>query len=328
VGIFAKLKEKLIGKSVKQNEKYVAGLDKSSRTISDKLNALAARFRNVDDEYFSQLEEILIEADVGVKTAIEIINQSKAQVRLENITDPLKINEILVDKMYIAYASNDVIESELRFATDGPTVVLMVGVNGVGKTTSIAKLAHRYIKKGKKVMIAAGDTFRAGAVEQLQIWADRLHVECIKGKEMADPASVLFDAVRKAKQNNIDLLICDTAGRLHNKTNLMDELAKMVRVIKKEIADAPHEILLVIDATTGQNGVFQAKEFAKFSGVSGIVLTKMDGTSKGGIILSIKNEINIPVRFICVGEKLDDLEEFDLDQYLLGLFSKLDVKED
>lgn len=326
MGILSKLKARIIGKSTKQQEKYVAGLDKSSRSIGDKLNALAARFFTVNDAYFEELEQILIESDVGVRTAVEIINQSKAQVRLEHIANPLEINEILIDKMFIAYTSDDEVESEIHFAQSGPTVVLMVGVNGVGKTTTIAKLTHRYLKRNKSVIIAAGDTFRAGAVEQLQVWANRLQVELVKGKELADPSSVMFDAVKKAKQNNVDLLICDTAGRLQNKSNLMDELAKMVRVIKKEIPDAPHEILLVIDATTGQNGVFQAKEFAKFSGVSGIVLTKMDGTSKGGIILSIKNELNIPVRFIGIGEKMDDLEEFDLDQYLYGLFSKLDLK--
>jgi len=196
----------------------------------------------------------------------------------------------------------------------------MVGVNGVGKTTTIAKLANRYKTAGKKVLLAAGDTFRAGATEQLEIWADRLGVDIVKGKLNSDPSSVMFDACKKANQENYDILICDTAGRLQTKVNLMNELAKIRRVIGKEIPDGPHEVLLVIDATTGQNGVFQAKAFAEATGVNGIVLTKMDGTSKGGIILAIKSSLGIPVKFIGLGEKMDDLEEFDLDQYLNGLF--------
>jgi fused signal recognition particle receptor len=328
VGIFRRIKERIFGSSVAQKDKYVAGLDKSGKTLADKLNALTARYRTIDENYFEELEQILIEADVGVRTTLEIIEQSKKEVRLQNVTDPLEINEILIDKMFIAYASNDDISSELNLPNEGLGVIMLVGVNGSGKTTSIAKLANKYLKQGKKVLLAAGDTFRAGAVEQLEIWANRLGVEIVKGKENADPSSVLYDAAVKAKKDNYDLLICDTAGRLQTKANLMDELAKMVRVLKKIIPEAPHEILLVIDATTGQNGLFQAREFAKFSGVTGIILTKMDGTSKGGIILSIKNEFNIPVKLIGLGEKLDDLEEFDLDHYLYGLFSRVNIKED
>ena len=196
----------------------------------------------------------------------------------------------------------------------------MVGVNGVGKTTTIAKLTHRYLKMGKKVLLAAGDTFRAGATEQLKIWGERLGVDVVEGKLGGDPASVMFDAARKAKEQKVDILICDTAGRLQTKVNLMNELSKVRRVLGKEIPDAPHEVLLVIDATTGQNGVFQAKAFAEATGVNGIVLTKMDGTSKGGIIIAIKSTLGIPVKFIGLGEKMEDLEEFDLDQYLNGLF--------
>ena len=305
MGLFKKIKEKLFGKSVAQSEKYVVGLEKSRKNFQDKFKELVARYRNVDDSYFDEVEEILIGADIGVHEAIEIVNATKAQAKIDNITEPQKINDIVIDKIYISYVNNDDIESEVNFASEGPTVILMVGVNGVGKTTTIAKLANRYKNAGKKVLLAAGDTFRAGATEQLEIWADRLGVDIVKGKLNSDPSSVMFDACKKANQENYDILICDTAGRLQTKVNLMNELAKIRRVIGKEIPDGPHEVLLVIDATTGQNGVFQAK---------------MDGTSKGGIILAIKSSLGIPVKFIGLGEKMDDLEEFDLDQYLNGLF--------
>jgi fused signal recognition particle receptor len=238
----------------------------------------------------------------------------------EKITDPKVINEKLVDAMFVDYATKgDSIENEVRFVPEGPTVLLVCGVNGVGKTTSIAKLAYRYLQQKKKVALVAGDTFRAGAVEQLQVWADRLGVTLIKGKENGDPASVAFDGAKYAVENNIDLLIVDTAGRLQNKTNLMQELAKISRVLSREIPGAPHETFLIIDATTGQNGVLQAKAFKEVTPITGIVITKMDGTSKGGIILSIRDELGVPVRFIGLGEKMEDLREFDLDKYLYGL---------
>ena len=222
--------------------------------------------------------------------------------------------------MFLGYATNGGnIVNEIRFVNEGPTVLLVAGVNGVGKTTTIAKLAYRYINQGKKVMLCAADTFRAGAIEQLTIWAERLGCPIITGKPESDPASVAFDGARKAKEENIDLLIVDTAGRLQNKTNLMNELGKISRVISKEISGAPHEAFLVIDATTGQNGVVQAKEFKDCVPLTGIVITKMDGTSKGGIILAIRDELGLPVRFIGLGEKMTDLEEFDLDKYLYGL---------
>lgn len=320
MGLFDRIKQKVLGKSVKQKEKYVVGLSKSRNQFDDKLKSLAARFRGVDDEYFEELEQILVEADVSIKVALEIVEATKNQVRLDKIVEAKEINNILMDKIFIAYAKDEMIESEIQFSSSGPTIVLMVGVNGVGKTTTIAKLTSRYLQQGKTVMLAAGDTFRAGATEQLAIWANRLGVEIIVGKQNGDPSSVLFDAVVQAKEKKVDILLCDTAGRLQTKVNLMNELSKMRRVLAKEIVDAPHEVLLVIDATTGQNGVLQAKAFAEATGVSGIVLTKMDGTSKGGIILSIKEELGIPVKFIGLGESMDDLEEFDLDQYLNGLF--------
>ena len=239
---------------------------------------------------------------------------------LQNVDTPSEINEILVDKMFVSYASTgDDIVTEIQFKDNGPTVLLVVGVNGVGKTTTIAKLAHRYIKKGKKVLLVAGDTFRAGATEQLTVWANRLGCDIVVGKENQDPASVCYDGMVKGKRDNVDLIICDTAGRLQNKVNLMNELAKMKRVISKEVEGAPHDVFLIIDATTGQNGVLQAKAFKECTTLSGVVITKMDGTSKGGIILSIRDELGVPVRFIGLGEKMEDLEEFDLDQYLYGL---------
>ena len=271
----------------------------------------------------------MIEADVGVNLTFEIIEATKEESKQEGIYDPTEINELLVDKMFVSYAQqgSDIV-NEIQFKENGPTVLLVVGVNGVGKTTTIAKLANRYQKKGKKVMLVAGDTFRAGATEQLTIWAERLKCSIVTGKENQDPASVAYDGMVKAKQSGVDLVICDTAGRLQNKLNLMNELSKIKRVISKEIPDAPHETFLIIDATTGQNGVLQAKAFKECTEVTGVVITKMDGTSKGGIILAIRDELGIPVRFIGLGEKMDDLEEFDLDKYLYGLCSGLIKNEE
>lgn len=327
MGFFSQIKEKFVGKSAKQNEKYVAGLDRSSSTFSDRINELAARFREINDDYFEELENILIMSDVGVSMVMKIVEEIKNEVRLQNITDPKEINEIIVDKMFVIYANDSVMTTKINYANDGLTVILMVGVNGAGKTTTIGKLANRIVHdEGKKVMVAAGDTFRAGAIDQLAVWAQRVGVDIVKGKEGGDPSAVVFDALKQAKEKDVDVLICDTAGRLQNKVNLMNELEKMNRIIKREVPDAPHETLLVIDATTGQNGVSQAVEFSKITDVSGLVLTKMDGTAKGGIVLSIKDQLNIPVKFIGLGERVDDLQEFDLDQYIYGLCKNL-VKE-
>ncbi|MCH5171215.1 MAG: signal recognition particle-docking protein FtsY [Erysipelotrichales bacterium] len=319
MGLFSYLKEKILGKSNKQKDKYVVGLDKSRRNFADRLKGLTARYKQVNEEYFDELEEILIEADVGVTLAFDIIDATKKDSREKNITEPQAINELLVDKMFISYVNqgNDIV-NEIEFKNK-PTVLLVVGVNGVGKTTTIAKLAKRYIDKGKKVTLVAADTFRAGAMEQLTVWAQRLKCEICVGKENADPASVAFEGVRLGKNNGSDLIIIDTAGRLQNKANLMAELSKIRRVIGKEIEDAPHEVFLIIDATTGQNGVIQAKAFGEVTSLTGVVITKMDGTSKGGIILAIRDELGVPVRFIGLGEQMDDLQEFDLDQYLYGL---------
>ena len=321
MGFFAKLKDKLFNKKVKEEvkSKYVSGLDKSRKNFVDKLAELKARYSKIDEDYFEELEQILILSDVGVHTALNIVEATRQEVKLKGITDPSSINEILVDKMFIAYANNDVVDTEINFDESGLTVVMVVGVNGVGKTTSIAKLCNRYKQQGKKVLLAAADTFRAGAVTQLQIWAERVGVDIVTGKENADPSSVVYDAVNKAKNEGYDLLICDTAGRVQTKQNLMDELSKMNRIISKVSGHEANDVLLIIDATTGQNGVLQAKAFFDAVRVTGIVLTKMDSTSKGGIILAIKDELNIPVKFVCFGEQLNDIEEFDLDNYLYGL---------
>ena len=320
MGFFTQIKEKLVGKSTKQNEKYVVGLDKSSETFSDRINELAARFREINDEYFEELENILIMADVGVSMVMKIVSEIKTEVRIRNITDPREINDIIVDKMFVIYANESVMSTKINYSAEGLTVILMVGVNGAGKTTTIGKLAHRIVHdEGKKVVVAAGDTFRAGAIDQLAVWAERVGVDIVKGKEGGDPSAVVFDALNKAKETGADVLICDTAGRLQNKVNLMNELEKMNRIIKRVVPEGPHETLLVVDATTGQNGVSQAIEFSKITDITGIVLTKMDGTAKGGIVLSIKEQLNIPVKFIGLGEQVDDLQEFDLEQYIYGL---------
>lgn len=324
MGFFQKIKETFVGKSTKQNEKYVAGLDKSSASFSSKINALAARYREINDEYFDELENILIMSDVGVNMVMKIVDEIKKEVRLENINDPHAINDIIVDKMFVIYANDSYMTTKINYAENDLTVILMVGVNGAGKTTTIAKLANKIMQEeGKKVMVAAGDTFRAGAIEQLAEWANRLNIPCVKGKEGGDPSSVIFDALEQAKAGGYDVLICDTAGRLQNKVNLMKELEKMNRIIKRVVPEGPQETLLVVDATTGQNGISQAVEFSKITDITGIVLTKMDGTAKGGIILSIKDMLNIPVKFIGLGEKIDDLQEFDLEQYIYGLCNDL-----
>ena len=320
MGFFTQIKEKLVGKSTKQNEKYVVGLDKSSETFSDRINELAARFREINDEYFEELENILIMADVGVSMVMKIVSEIKTEVRIRNITDPREINDIIVDKMFVIYANESVMSTKINYAAEGLTVILMVGVNGAGKTTTIGKLAHRIVHdEGKKVVVAAGGTLRAGAMDQLAVGAERGGVDIVKGKEGGEPSAVVFDALNKAKETGADVLICDTAGRLQNKVNLMNELEKMNRIIKRVVPEGPHETLLVVDATTGQNGVSQAIEFSKITDITGIVLTKMDGTAKGGIVLSIKDQLNIPVKFIGLGEQVDDLQEFDLEQYIYGL---------
>lgn len=301
-------------------KKYDKGMEKSRKGFADKLNNLSKKYKKVNQEYFEDLEEVLIEADVGVTLTLKVVEQLADHAKSKKISSVQDLNEELIDLLFASYMKNEQkIEKELIFKDNSLTTCLVVGVNGVGKTTSIAKLAYRYKKFGKKVMIVAADTFRAGAVEQLSIWAKRIDVEIITGKQNQDPASVVFDGVKKAKENGADLLIIDTAGRLQTKVNLMNELNKISKVISSECPDAVRESLLVLDATTGQNGVIQAKAFFEVTQLSGIVITKMDGTSKGGIILAIRDELGIPVRFIGLGETLDDLQLFDLEKYLYAL---------
>ena len=318
MGLISFLREKFRKKD-KTTETYSKAMEKSRKNFSSKLKNLSSRYKTVNQDYFDELEQILIESDVGINFTLTIIEEVLERSKKENITEPEKINEILVDRMFVGYASKGDIKNELTFVDGTPTVLLVVGVNGVGKTTTIAKLAYRYIQMKKKVMLVAADTFRAGAVEQLTVWAQRLGIDIVTGAPEADPASVAYDGMKKAKETNCDLVIVDTAGRLQTKANLMAELAKIKRVMSKEIEEAPQETFLIIDATTGQNGVVQAKAFAEVTNLTGVVITKMDGTSKGGIILAIRDELGVPVRFIGLGEKMDDLEEFDLDKYLYGL---------
>ena len=318
MGLISFLKNKFKKKDEAVNT-YSQGMEKSRQNFSNKLTNLSLRYKTVNQEYFEELEQILIESDVGINLTLKIIDEVLEQSKLEKITEPAKINEILVDKMFVDYASKGDIINEISFKEGKPTVLLVVGVNGVGKTTTIAKLANRYKEMGKKVLLVAADTFRAGAIEQLTVWANRLGVGIVTGAPEADPASVAYDGMRKANEIKADLVIVDTAGRLQTKNNLMAELAKIKRVIGKEIEGAPQETFLIIDATTGQNGVLQAKAFAEVTTLTGVVITKMDGTSKGGIILAIRDEIGVPVRFIGLGEKMTDLMEFDLDKYLYGL---------
>jgi fused signal recognition particle receptor len=297
-------------------------MEKSRHNINSKLNNLASRYKVANDEYFEKLEEMLFEMDLGVKIVDTLIIKIKEEMKNVKSKDSLIVNEILADKMYEYYLGEDEkVDTSLNFNNEGLTVILVVGVNGVGKTTSIAKLAYYLKNKGKKVMLVAGDTFRSGAIEQLLEWGKRVDVPVVYSYTSKDPSSVYFEGVKKAKEENIDVLICDSAGRLQTKLNLMNELGKMKRVLGKEVEGAPHETMLIIDANTGQNGVIQAKSFLEATGVNSIMLTKMDGTSKGGIILAIKDELNIPVKFVGTGEKLEDLEEFDLEEYIYSLFN-------
>lgn len=303
--------------------KFRQGLEKSREKFQNEINALMAKYRTVDEDFFEALEEVLISADVGFNTVMELTDELRTEAQLKNITETKDLKETIVEKMIEIYERNDQLSENMNIQSEGLTVILVVGVNGVGKTTSIGKLANKYKQEGKSVMLAAGDTFRAGAINQLQVWGDRVGVDVVKQSEGSDPAAVMFDAVNAAKRRGTDVLICDTAGRLQNKGNLMNELSKIKKVIQKVVPDAPHEALLVLDATTGQNALTQAKAFKEVTDVSGIVLTKLDGTAKGGIVLAIKNELGIPVKFVGLGEQMDDLQEFSAENYVYGLFADM-----
>jgi len=327
LSFFKKLKETISKQADSVTEKFKEGLAKTRDSFSGKVNDLVARYRKVDEDFFEELEEILIQADVGFETVKELVDELKMEVKKRNIQDPKEVQSVISEKLVEIYQSGDDSLSKINIQNDGLTVILMVGVNGVGKTTTIGKLAHKYTQEGKQVLLAAGDTFRAGAIDQLEVWGVRVGVDVIKQSEGSDPAAVMFDAIQAARSRGVDILLCDTAGRLQNKVNLMKELEKVKRVIEREVPGAPHEVLLVLDATTGQNALVQAKTFKEATDVTGIVLTKLDGTAKGGIVLAIRHELNIPVKFVGLGEKMDDLQEFDPEQYVYGLFSDLVDKE-
>ena len=306
---------------VKEIEKYVEGLSKSRDNFVNKLSLLGIKYTKISNEFYDELEEILITADIGVNTVMNFVDRLKDRVKHENITDFEYLKEVIVDELFMIYVGNDLLSSKLNIKDGETNVVLFVGVNGVGKTTSIAKLANKYKNEGKKVMLVAGDTFRAGAVNQLKEWADKLNVS-FYGDDRKDPSAVIYDGVKQAKDEKYDLVLVDTAGRLQNKANLMKELEKMNRVIGEILPGNPVETLLVIDATTGQNGITQAKSFKEITNITGIVLTKLDGTAKGGIVLAIREIVNIPVKFVGLGEKETDLIPFDIEKYIYGLFKE------
>ncbi|UOQ93194.1 signal recognition particle-docking protein FtsY [Halobacillus shinanisalinarum] len=310
--------------------KFKTGLAKTRNSFTSKINDLVARYRTVDEDFFEELEEVLISADVGVNAVMEMIDELQMEVKRRNIKDTRQVKEVISEKLVeLYYGDEDQGEvEELKMNPDGLTIYLFVGVNGVGKTTTIGKLAHQLKADGKKVTLAAGDTFRAGAIDQLDVWGQRAGVNVVKHSEGSDPAAVIYDGIQSAKSKKADVLICDTAGRLQNKVNLMNELAKVKRVIEREVPGAPHEVLLVLDATTGQNAMSQAKTFAESTDVSGIVLTKLDGTAKGGIVLAIRNELDIPVKLVGLGEKVSDLETFDPHAFVYGLFADMIEEED
>ena len=304
-------------------KKYEKGLSKSRNNFVNKLINLNNKTKQITDEYFDSLEEILIEADIGVNTVLSFIERLKRRVKSENITDLNYLQEVIVDELFIIYVDNSILSNKIKYNETGPTVILFVGVNGVGKTTTIGKIASKLKNSGKSVLMVAGDTFRAGATEQLVEWANRCGCDIVVGQENSDPSSVIYDGLTKAKTDNIDIVLVDTAGRLQNKVNLMKELEKMNKVIGNLIPGAPQETLLVIDATTGQNGISQAKNFKEITNITGIVLTKLDGTAKGGIVLAIKEELDIPVKYIGLGEGINDLETFDIEKYIYGLFKDM-----
>lgn len=307
-------------------DKYTKGLTKSRKTFGQRMNELFANFRTVDEDFFEEVEETLIGADVGFDAAMKIADSLRQEVKLRNVKKTADVQNVIIEKLVDLYGEAGVGEVNELNMQPGLTVILFVGVNGVGKTTSIGKLAHQFKAEGKKVLLAAADTFRAGAIDQLVVWGERAGVEVVRGNAGGDPAAVVFDAMERAKRENADVLLVDTAGRLQNKVNLMNELEKIKRIIQRVDPTAPHEVLLVLDATTGQNAMNQAKQFKETTDVSGLVLTKLDGTAKGGIVLAIRNELRLPVKLVGLGEGINDLEPFDPNEFVVGLFKGL-IKE-
>ena len=317
-----------VKKEEKKQEKeevkiYEKGLSKSRENFVSKLINLTNKYHKITEEYFEELEEILIMADIGVNTVMDFMDRLRKRVKNEKIEDTEYLKELIVDELFIIYVNDEVIVNKINYSQNKPTVILFVGVNGVGKTTTIAKLGSKMITEGKKVKMVAGDTFRAGATKQLEEWAGRVGATFVGKEEGADPSSVIYDGLEEALTDGTDVVLIDTAGRLQNKTNLMNELEKINRVIGKIIPDGPHETLLVIDATTGQNGISQAKAFKEITDITGIVLTKLDGTAKGGIVLAIKEQVGIPVKYIGLGERKEDLQVFDIEKYIYGLFKDM-----
>lgn len=322
MGIFDKFKKIFNKEEKKDIESYDKGLEETRKEFVSKLSLLGIKFTKIDDDYYDELERILIEADIGVNTVYTLLDKLKKRVKDENISSTKELGEVIVDEMFLIYVNGESLSDKININPTGPTVILMVGVNGVGKTTTIGKLANKYKNEGKKVFLIAGDTFRAGASEQLKLWADRVGVD-FYGKEESDPAGVIFDGLVKAKEIEADIVLIDTAGRLQNKVGLMAELEKVNKVIGRHVDGAPHETLLVIDASTGQNGISQAESFKSITNITGLVLTKLDGTAKGGIVLAIKENVGLPVKFIGLGEQMEDLKSFDIESYIYGLFKDL-----
>lgn len=320
MGLFDKLKSVFVNK--KDTNLYEKGLTKSRNNFVSRLTNLNDKYKEICEDYFDELEEILIGADIGINTLESFMESIRKRVIDEKIKDTSLLKEIIVDELFVLYVNDNVLTNKINYNDVGPTVLLFVGVNGVGKTTTIGKLASKFKKEGKKVLLIAGDTFRAGATEQLEEWSKKSGVD-FYGVEDRDPASVIYDGLEKAKRDNFDIVLVDTAGRLQNKDNLMRELEKINKVISSLIEGAPHETLLVIDATTGQNGVSQAKSFKEITNITGIVLTKLDGTAKGGIVLAIKNELDLSVKYVGLGEGIDDLVTFDIEDYIYGLFKDM-----
>ncbi|WP_444684164.1 signal recognition particle-docking protein FtsY [Alkalicoccus luteus] len=327
MSFFKKLKDKLSNQTEQVTDKFRDGLTKTRESFVGAMNELMMDYRTVDEEFFEELEDILIASDVGVNTVMELVDELRDEALRQNIKKSIDLQPLISEKLSELLVRDDQ-ETKLNMQNDSLTVILFVGVNGVGKTTTIGKMAQKFKDEGRRVMLAAGDTFRAGAIEQLEVWGERAGVEVVKQQAGSDPAAVMYDAIQSAKSRKADVLLCDTAGRLQNKVNLMKELEKVKRVLTREIPDAPHEVLLVLDATTGQNAMTQAKMFGEATDVSGIVLTKLDGTAKGGIVLAIRNELDIPVKFVGLGEKVEDLHEFDPDQYVHGLFADVIEREE
>lgn len=327
MSFFKRLRDAIVQKSEEVTQKFTDGLSKTRDLLVEKVGDLVRRYKKIDDDFFDELEEILITSDVGVNTVMELIDDLRGEVRKRKIENATDLQPILSEKLVALLKNDEAADTALQVEDGRLNVILFVGVNGVGKTTTIGKMAHMFKQQNKKVLLAAGDTFRAAAIEQLEVWGERVGVEVIKQQQGSDPAAVIYDAVQAAKSRGVDVLLCDTAGRLQNKVNLMEELAKVRRVLARELPGAPHEVLLVLDATTGQNALSQAKTFSQSAGVTGIVLTKLDGTAKGGIVIAIRNELNIPVKYVGLGEKMDDLQPFDAEQFVHALFAGLIEQE-